>query len=422
MLGQSFVRWLSLPNAFKTVLWREVQNGNEQVGSIIKSGKCWNTSLTMTAQPPTKPLSADFAATLRNLSSSSDENSHSITSENHNSNSSFFNSEDFQKFLHEHKDNKESLDQIFKTSEFFKSQESLFKSRDSLPDLFKSQQSFTQMFQSKDSFAELFQSLDNDQKQAFFEEAQLVPPCVPAMESPSRSSTRSSFIQPSMDWKNLGNHVDVNYSPKLFRDTSSSTGSDTHDPLSIQQPTSVDSSKTNWGDLLFSQLQPAASVAPVAAVAPSTVASVAPVPSPVAPLPSTTKTKGKAAPRKSGKRYIANPTDTDILMGRGGKSNHHPGNKRYREEIQNFKKTYSELTNKEEKTDLSRHVVDFVHKYKGRFLALDKTHDPPRWYEITDAVARRKVSQALREDVDPVKRQEKRARFLERKRQKEQEE
>ena len=232
-----------------------------------------------------------------------------------------------------------------------------------------------------------------------------------------------------MDWKNLGNHVDVNYSPKLFRDTSSSTGSDAHDPLSIQQPTSVDSSKTNWGDLLFSQLQPAgpsapsvapSPAAPVAAVA--TSAAPAPMPSPVAPLPSTTKTKGKAAPRKSGKRYIANPTDTDILMGRGGKSNHHPGNKRYREEIQNFKKTYSELTNKEEKTDLSRHVVDFVHKYKGRFLALDKTHDPPRWYEITDAVARRKVSQALREDVDPVKRQEKRARFLERKRQKEQEE
>jgi hypothetical protein len=106
-------------------------------------------------------------------------------------------------------------------------------------------------------------------------------------------------------------------------------------------------------------------------------------------------------------------------MGRGGKSNHHPGNKRYREEILNFKNTYSQLTSKEEKTDLSRHVVDFVHNYNGRFLALDKTIKPACLYEITDAVARRKVSQALREDGDPVKRQEKRARFLERKRQKE---
>lgn len=291
------------------------------------------------------------------------------------------------------------------------------------------------MFQSKDSFAELFKSLDSDQKKAIFSDATtepLSPPVFPAMESPSRMFSTSSSggainnsrLMQSKDWKNLGTHEEINYTPKLFRDTSSSSTSDTNGPLSIQprsqsQTQSVESaaSKTNWGDFFFSQLQSgAACTGPLAAPAPAQVDPPSMVPPPIS-KPVSQQQNTKVA-RKSGKRYVSNPAQTDILMGRGGKSNHHPGNKRYREEILNFKKTYSQLTSKEDKTELSRHVVDFVHKYKGRFLALDKTVN--RWYEITDAVARRKVSQALREDVDPLKRQQKRARFLERKRQKEQ--
>eukprot|EP00526_Cylindrotheca_closterium_P009671 CAMPEP_0113638740 /NCGR_PEP_ID=MMETSP0017_2-20120614/20307_1 /TAXON_ID=2856 /ORGANISM="Cylindrotheca closterium" /LENGTH=433 /DNA_ID=CAMNT_0000549887 /DNA_START=1 /DNA_END=1302 /DNA_ORIENTATION=+ /assembly_acc=CAM_ASM_000147 len=427
----------------------------------------------MTAQPSTKSLnSADFTASLRNILSSS-EGSSSQPITNGNTNNNFFNSEDFQRFLNEHRESLESachnnndttstqgasssLDQIFKTSEFFKSQQ--------FSDLFKSQQSFSQMFQSKDSFAELFKSLDGDQKRAFFSSTDsaatsasaimkdpLSPPVFPAMESVSRtnssSNTRSrssSFLFQSKDWKNLGSHVDVNYQhSKLFRDTSSSYGSDGSSSMQapsqpqpqqqpIIDPAADAASKTNWGDFFFAQLQPAdasGQTSPVAA--PTNTAPVVPTPAPAPVLPpkkkknNNNRTANKtvkpaaAAVRKQGKRYIANPTQTDILMGRGGKSNHHPGNKRYREEILNFKKTYSQLTSKEDKTDLSRHVVEYVHKYKGRFLALDKTIIPARWYEITDAVARRKVSQALREDGDPVKRQQKRARFLERKRQKE---
>jgi len=408
----------------------------------------------MTAQPATKQDTADFAAQLRQLlTNTSDESNQSIsTTTATTNNNNCFNSQDFQKFLNENRDtinSSSSLDQLFKTSEF-KNQQSLselFKSQQSLSDLFKSQQSFSQMFQSKDSFKELFQSLDSEQKKAIFSDSKdpLSPPAPfpAAMDSPSSrmSSRSSSFAQQSKDWKNLGTHIDVNYShSKLFRDTSSSAGSDASGPAtavampspqrSQQQPQqqSIDSTasagKTNWGDFFFSQLQsgPTPSTAAMAA----SVADAAPtvIPPPAArklpsPLP-TKNNKSKEVARKSGKRYISNPTDMDVLMGRGGKSNHHAGNKRYREEILNFKKTYAQLTSKEEKTDLSRHVVDYVHKYKGRFLALDKTVNPPKWYEITDAVARRKVSQALREDNDPTKRKEKRARFLERKRQKEQ--
>jgi hypothetical protein len=398
----------------------------------------------MTAQPSTKQDTADFAAQLRQLlTNSSDESNPSISATTaNNNNNNCFNSQDFQKFLNENRDtinSSSSLDQIFKTSEFFKNQQSfseLFKSQQSLSDLFKSQQSFSQMFQSKDSFKELFQSLDSEQKKAIFSDAKdpLSPPASfpVAMDSPSsRMSSRSSSFahQQSKDWKNLGSHIDVNYShSKLFRDTSLSAGSDSSGPTTAAMPSpqqqSIDSAasagKTNWGDFFFSQLQ--SGPAPSAPTAPAATAPVV-VPPPAArklPSPLPKNNMSKEVARKSGKRYISNPTEKDILMGRGGKSNHHPGNKRYREEILNFKKTYAQLTSKEEKTDLSRHVVDYVHKYKGRFLALDKSVNPPKWYEITDAVARRKVSQALREDNDPNKRKEKRARFLERKRQKEQ--
>ena len=129
----------------------------------------------MTAQPPTKQDTADFAAQLRQLlTNSSDESNQSINATTANTNNNCFNSEDFQKFLNENRDtvnSSSSLDQIFKTSEFFKNQQSF-------SELFKSQQSFSQMFQSKDSFKELFQSLDSDQKKAIFSDSKdpLSPP------------------------------------------------------------------------------------------------------------------------------------------------------------------------------------------------------------------------------------------------------
>lgn len=50
--------------------------------------------------------------------------------------------------------------------------------------------------------------------------------------------------------------------------------------------------------------------------------------------------------------------------------------------------------------------------YGGNFLEKDDTG----YYIIDDAMARRKVSQALREDKDPEKRKAKRQRFLAKKR------
>merc|ERR1719432_504433 len=124
----------------------------------------------------------------------------------------------------------------------------------------------------------------------------------------------------------------------------------------------------------------------------------------------------KPRPKIVPETYVyVEPHEDDVLLGRGGRSNHHPGNKRYREEVKNLRKWYQEIREKEEKTDLSQCLVDYVHSYGGRFLEEDKTTKVGSWYIVPDLLARRKASQALREDPDPAKRAAKRTRHLKKK-------
>eukprot|EP00980_Cylindrotheca_fusiformis_P006092 scaffold1311_cov99-Cylindrotheca_fusiformis.AAC.9 len=368
-----------------------------------------------------------------------------------NNSDSFFNSVDFQKFL---KENTNAL--IEKTNS----------------DIFKSKDSFTEnLFKSRESFSNLFNSMDSNNSSSIKDGMKL--------PSSSEGGGDDDYFR-SKEWKNLGSHVDVRYSPEqLFCDAGiarpDGTFSSTDFQKVVEAPTedADDPSKTNWGDFFFSQLHPPAEPATFAFSSTSptttTASTTPPPPSTTTTAPTTATTPPtmigptgatapvtrariptvatataaatvptvptKRRPRKAanstnnnnsskkkddGRQYILHPTEVDILLGRGGKSNHHPGNKRYREEIKNFQASYMKLTNKDEKTDLSRYVVDYVHDYKGRFLAMDKTVRPNRWYEIPDVMARRKVSQALREDDDPVKRREKRERYLDRKSKKQQ--
>jgi len=130
--------------------------------------------------------------------------------------------------------------------------------------------------------------------------------------------------------------------------------------------------------------------------------------------------KRKRRPRKKVvpevKVYVE-PNQSDVLLGRGGRSNHHPGNKRYREEVKNLQRWYNDTADKTQKTDLSQTLVDFVHSCNGRFLEKDANG----WYIVANIVARRKASQALREDDDPQKRAAKRARYLAKKKRMEEE-
>ena len=106
------------------------------------------------------------------------------------------------------------------------------------------------------------------------------------------------------------------------------------------------------------------------------------------------------------REFIHTLTDLDVLCGRGGRSNHHNGNKKYRDEVGNLQQWYK-ASEKNEKTDLSQCLVNYVHSYGGRFLKMDESNK--RWYTVTNHIARRKASQALREHATPDERAAKRA-------------
>ncbi|CAB9510448.1 expressed unknown protein [Seminavis robusta] len=97
----------------------------------------------------------------------------------------------------------------------------------------------------------------------------------------------------------------------------------------------------------------------------------------------------------AGKVFIPEIRDLDILCGRGGKSNHHFGNKRYRQVVSEMKMMYRSTEAKTVKTDLSRAIVDHVCSYGGRFVKKDDATG--KYYLLTKAEARKKTSQALRE-------------------------
>ena len=111
----------------------------------------------------------------------------------------------------------------------------------------------------------------------------------------------------------------------------------------------------------------------------------------------TTKRIRKEEPKV--KKYVE-PTDQDVLLGRGGRSNHHPGNKVYRERVLELQAKYKTLS-RDHKTAMSTSVVDWIQtQCGGNFLQFDvggNSQDGP-WYVVLDKTARSKVSQALRED------------------------
>lgn len=102
--------------------------------------------------------------------------------------------------------------------------------------------------------------------------------------------------------------------------------------------------------------------------------------------------------QKNAKVYVSRITELDVLCGRGGKANHHLGNKLYRKLVCDAKEKYRNTSDKDEKTDMSRSIVDQVFAYGGKFVKKDPGSS--RFYVLTKAEARIKTSQALRENRD----------------------
>jgi hypothetical protein len=86
----------------------------------------------------------------------------------------------------------------------------------------------------------------------------------------------------------------------------------------------------------------------------------------------------------------------DVLLGRGGLTNSHTGNKRYRTIVLDHQAEYLRAQ-KKEKAVIARKIVAIVQENGGRFLKRDTCCS---WIQVTDKKAREKTSQALREGLD----------------------
>mmetsp|Transcript_13588 Transcript_13588/g.16413 ORF Transcript_13588/g.16413 Transcript_13588/m.16413 type:complete len:244 (+) Transcript_13588:2-733(+) len=91
-------------------------------------------------------------------------------------------------------------------------------------------------------------------------------------------------------------------------------------------------------------------------------------------------------------------TDHDILCGRGGLTNHHRGNKRFRDVVALHRPDYVRAS-KVQKPGVARMIVQAIRNSDppGRFLK--KNEETGKWYDVGDKQAAIKASQALRERI-----------------------
>lgn len=89
------------------------------------------------------------------------------------------------------------------------------------------------------------------------------------------------------------------------------------------------------------------------------------------------------------------PTDNDVLLGRGGFTNTHPGNISFRDKALELRSWY-EASDKEQKFQISKLLLESVTGQGNRFL---ERGDDGLWHEVVGDGARKKASQALRERI-----------------------
>lgn len=98
---------------------------------------------------------------------------------------------------------------------------------------------------------------------------------------------------------------------------------------------------------------------------------------------------------------IAEPGTHDVLCGRGGNINTHPGNEDFRKLIDENKRVYLTARFKKDKRLITDSIIEQVQKRGGRFLLRDVKSG--LWFEVTEDKARDKTSQALRENAPKIR-------------------
>jgi hypothetical protein len=97
------------------------------------------------------------------------------------------------------------------------------------------------------------------------------------------------------------------------------------------------------------------------------------------------------------------PHENDVLCGRGGSINSHPGNERFRDLVERRKRVYLTARFKREKRLIANSIVSEIRALNpsGRFLTRDSKTG--FWCDIGDEKARDKTSQALRENAPSIR-------------------
>lgn len=89
--------------------------------------------------------------------------------------------------------------------------------------------------------------------------------------------------------------------------------------------------------------------------------------------------------------------ENDVLCGRGGATNTHIGNKRFRAIVAEYQEEYLRAR-KKEKAQIALRVVERIMQKGGRFLKRESATDI--WVEVPSKKALGKTGQALREGLD----------------------
>jgi hypothetical protein len=101
--------------------------------------------------------------------------------------------------------------------------------------------------------------------------------------------------------------------------------------------------------------------------------------------------------------FVDEPHDHDVLCGRGGSINSHPGNERFRQLVEKRKRVYLTARFKREKRLIANSILSEIRSIDppGRFLSRDPKSG--KWHDIGDEKARDKTSQALRENAPSIR-------------------
>jgi hypothetical protein len=105
-------------------------------------------------------------------------------------------------------------------------------------------------------------------------------------------------------------------------------------------------------------------------------------------------------PPPSPEAVITSVLPDDVLCGRGGETNHHPGNVQYRGLVKKYQRLYLKAKRRD-KPKIARLIVDTVRRRTGRFLKKDSVAGV--WKDVGNNKAREKTSQALREGAPEIR-------------------